>query len=112
MRQIKACANGQDNPPDGVVPNELYGGCANDASRIDEGGPMPLHGHIFARGGISRHKSALLDLVGEAVAAAPNGFNVFVVTRWFKRFAQAPNVNVDGSFFHKNVITPNLIKQL
>jgi hypothetical protein len=73
---------------------------------------MPLHRRIFARGGICGHKSALLDLIGKAVAAAAYGFNVLVVARWLKRFAQASNMNVDGSFFNKNVIAPNLVKQL
>ena len=80
MGQVNACANGQGNPPDGIVPNEFNAGRANDASRIDEWGPMPLHRRIFARGGIFRHKSALMDLVGKAVAAAANGLNMFVVT--------------------------------
>lgn len=112
MGQIKTRANGQGNPPNGVVPHELDRGRADDASRIKEGSSVPMHGRIFARSGVCGHKSALLDLIGEAVTAAAHGFNVLVVTRWLKRFAQASDVNVNGSFFHKDMIAPDLIKQL
>jgi hypothetical protein len=50
------------------------------------------------------------NLCREAVTAAADGFDMYVMTSRLKRFTQTTDMNVDSSLFYKHVITPNLIK--
>src|SRR5690606_2990229 len=49
---------------------------------------------------------------GKTIARATNRFNMFVVSARLQRLAQATNMDVYRAFFHKDVITPDLIQQL
>src|SRR5690606_41497917 len=48
----------------------------------------------------------------ETVARSTYGFNVGIVAGGFERLTQPPNVDIDGAFFNKDVIAPDLVQQL
>ena len=54
----------------------------------------------------------LWRLHGKAVARSPDGFNVVFVSAGFEGLAQAPDMYVDGALFDKDVVAPDLVKQL
>src|SRR5690606_16264140 len=49
---------------------------------------------------------------GKTIARATNRFNMFVVSARLQRLAQATNVHVYRTFFHKYVVAPHLVQQL